>query len=52
MTGRRKAATKTKNGPKRLAVAKRTLKDLSAQRSDPKGGFLMQDTVIVATGRR
>jgi hypothetical protein len=42
----------TKESPRvRLAVKKETLKDLSPKQ-DVRGGFIMQDTVIVPTGRR
>ena len=41
----------TKESPKvRLAVKKETLKDLSPKQ-DVRGGFIMQDTVIIRTGR-
>jgi hypothetical protein len=50
MTTRKKAGTKTK-GSKRLAMTKRTLKDLSVS-GGPKAGFIMQDTVIIRTGGR
>jgi len=52
MTARRKATTNTRGGAKRLGLAKKTLKDLSARRSGPNGGFIMQDTIIIPTGRR
>jgi hypothetical protein len=41
----------TKHEPKvRLALKKETLKDLSPKQN-PRGGFIMQDTIIIRTGR-
>jgi hypothetical protein len=34
----------------RLALKKETLKDLSPKQ-DPRGGFIMKDTIIIRTGR-
>ena len=37
---------------KALSLTRRTVKDLSVQRRGPKGGFIMQDSVIVRTSGR
>jgi hypothetical protein len=47
MTARKKQAPTSTTGPKQLSVTKRTLKNLSPSRTDPKGGFIMKDTIIV-----
>ena len=51
MTARKTAATRDPKPRNDVSLAKRTLKDLSAGRNDPKGGFIMKDSVIVRTGR-
>jgi hypothetical protein len=51
MTARKKAGTRTTSA-RRLALGKRTLKDLSAPRGGPKAGFIMKDTIIVRTSGR
>jgi hypothetical protein len=42
----------TKQQVKALSLTRRTVKDLSVQHGDPKGGFIMKDSVIVKTSTR
>jgi hypothetical protein len=52
MTERMNAKTRSARSRKRPVLVKRTLRDLTVRRAGPKAGFIMQDTVIVPTGRR
>jgi hypothetical protein len=51
MTARKPSTARNPKPRADVALAKRTLKDLSAGRNDPKGGFLMKDSVIVRPTR-
>jgi len=41
--------TTKKQAVKGLSLTKRTLKNLSVRKEDPKGGFIMRDTIIIRT---
>jgi hypothetical protein len=47
MTARKKRTPKSTTGSTRLSVSKRTLRNLSPSGTDPKGGLIMKDTIIV-----
>lgn len=51
MTARKADTRKLEDGRTSLSLSKRTLKDLSVRHEGPNGGFIMQDSVIVRTGR-
>lgn len=52
MTARKAETRKQSVEQKSLSLQKRTLRDLSARREGPRGGFIMKDTVIVRTSGR